>query len=135
MKRYSLSGAARRDLNNIKAYYMKEAGARVARYVLGEITVAFTFLVETPGAGHSRLDLTSEPLKFWPVFSYMIIYVPAMQPLGIARVLHGSQDIESLLHKNGINYFAHELKSVKESYLLLRSSIIYEYYGKRAAGT
>ncbi len=97
MRRYSLSGAARQDLYDIRTYYLNKAGAGVARYVLGEITSAFRLLATTPGASHSRLDLTSEPLKFWPVFSYLIIYDPAMQLLGIARILHSSQDIESLL--------------------------------------
>ncbi len=36
-------------------------------------------------------------MKFWSVFSYMIVYDPAAEPLGVARVLHASQDIESLL--------------------------------------
>ena len=51
------------------------------------------FLAITPGAGHSRENLTDEPVKFWPVFSYLIIYDPATQPIGVARVLHGGQDL------------------------------------------
>ncbi len=43
-----------------------------------------------------RDDLTDEPVKFWSVFSYLIVYDPATQPLGIARVLHGSQDLETM---------------------------------------
>lgn len=75
---------------------MKEAGAGVARHVLGEIAKALRFLALTPGAGHSRSDLTPEAVKFWPVFSYLIVYNPTMRPLGIARVLHGSRDLLTL---------------------------------------
>ncbi len=95
-KRYILSTPAKQDFRAIRAYYLEEADARVARYVIGEITKALRFLATTPGAGHVREDLTDEPVKFWPVFSYLIVYDPAMQPLGIVRVLHGSQDIEAL---------------------------------------
>jgi toxin ParE1/3/4 len=93
---YILSPEAQQDIIDIRAFYMKEAGARVARYVLADITRGFRFLAGTPGAGHSRTELTDEPVKFWPVFSYLIVYDPATRPIGIARVLHGSRDLASL---------------------------------------
>ncbi len=96
MKGYVLSSEAEQDLREIGAYYLKKAGARVARHVSGEITSAFRLLAATPGAGHTRADITSEPVKFWQVFSYLIVYDPATRPLGIARVLHGSRDLEAL---------------------------------------
>jgi plasmid stabilization system protein ParE len=65
---YVLSQEAQQDLQEIRAYYLKVANARVARYVLGEIARAFRFLAATPGAGHTRDDLTHEPVKFWPDF-------------------------------------------------------------------
>ena len=99
MKGYVLSREAQQDLQEIRAYYLKQANARVARYVLGEITQAFRFLAATPGAGHARDDLTREPVKFWPVFSYLIVYDPATQPLGIARVRHGNQDLATLFRR------------------------------------
>jgi antitoxin ParD1/3/4/toxin ParE1/3/4 len=97
--RYRLSPEAQGDLTDIKQYLVGEAGARLARYVLGEIRNALQFLAANPGAGHSRVDLTDEPVKFWPVFSYLIVYDPAMKPLGVARVLHGSQDLETMFKK------------------------------------
>jgi plasmid stabilization system protein ParE len=93
---YVLSPEAQQDLLEIRAYYLSQANARVARYVIGEITSAFRFLAATPGAEHVRADLTPEPVKFWSVFSYLIVYDPAMQPIGIARVRHGSQDLAAL---------------------------------------
>jgi hypothetical protein len=34
-----------------------------------------------------RRDLTSLPVKFWSVFSYLIVYDPAAGPIAIVRVL------------------------------------------------
>ena len=96
MTRYRLSPEAQGDLTDIKQYLMQEGGAPLARYVLAEIRSGLQFLAATPGAGHSRADLTDEPVKFWPIFSYLIVYDPVMKPLGVARVLHGSQDLEAL---------------------------------------
>jgi toxin ParE1/3/4 len=98
--RYALSLEAQQDLHQLGAYYLKNAGARVALHVSTEIAKAFGSLAATPGMGHVRPDLTAEPVKFWQVFSYLIVYDPATQPLGIARVVHSSQDIEALFRKN-----------------------------------
>ncbi len=93
-QRYILAPEAQQDLQEIRDYYLEKAGAGVARQVLGDITHAFRFLAVTPGAGHRREDLTDEPVKFWSVFAYLIVYDPDMRPIGIARVLHSSQDLE-----------------------------------------
>ncbi len=47
--------------------------------------------------GHLREDLAEEPLRFWPVYSYLIIYRPDSRPLEIVRVLHGARDVRNLL--------------------------------------
>lgn len=49
--------------------------------------------------GHLREDLTDEKVKFWPVFSYLIVYDPMTRPIGIARVLHASQDVKRLFQQ------------------------------------
>jgi antitoxin ParD1/3/4/toxin ParE1/3/4 len=95
--RYRLSPEAQGDLTDIRQYLVDEGGAALARYVLGEIRQKFQFLATNPDAGHSREDLTDAPMKFWPVFSYLIVYDPAVRPIGIARVLHGSRDLENVL--------------------------------------
>lgn len=100
MNRYRLSPEAQGDLTGIRQYLIAEGGARVARYVLGEIRRALQMLAANPGAGHSRDDLTDEPVKFWPVFSFLIVYDPTMTPLGVARVLHASQDVETLFRNH-----------------------------------
>jgi toxin ParE1/3/4 len=100
VKRYQLSPEALQDLTDIKAYYLAQSGARVTRYVTGELTHAFRFLAATPGAGHKREDLTDQQVKFWQVFSYLVVDDPATKPLGIARVLRASQDLATLLRNH-----------------------------------
>ncbi|WP_082350216.1 MULTISPECIES: type II toxin-antitoxin system RelE/ParE family toxin [unclassified Novosphingobium] len=57
--RYTLSPEAQRDIEQIREYYLNEAGAPVARHVLAQITKALRFLAGTPGAGHRRMILPS----------------------------------------------------------------------------
>jgi toxin ParE1/3/4 len=97
MARYILSPQAVDDLEVIKDYLVVNGGAAVARLVLRDLREAMRFLAGTPGAGHSRHDLTDQAVKFWAVFSYLIVYDPAVRPLGIVRVLHGHRDIARAL--------------------------------------
>jgi toxin ParE1/3/4 len=94
--RYILSPETRSDLRDIRDYLAREGGSRVARYVLQEITAAFHLLADHPEAGHSRRDLTPLPVKFWPVFSYVIVYDPGTRPLAIVRVLHGGRNVAAI---------------------------------------
>jgi plasmid stabilization system protein ParE len=97
VKRYVLSPEAQQDLREIREYLLKEAGVSVSRHVIGKISEALRLLAVMPGIGHFRQDLTSEPVKFWQVFSYLIVYDHLTRPIGIARVLHGSRDVAAIL--------------------------------------
>jgi len=97
VKRFVLSPEAERDIDEIKYYLVANAGVAVARYVIREIKLACGFLAATPNVRHIREDLTSEAVKFWPVFSYLIVYRPRSRPLEIVRVVHGRRDVEALL--------------------------------------
>ena len=100
MNSYRLSSEARGDLDDIADYLIAKGGTLLVRHVHDAIEAAMGFLGENPGAGHLRADLTNEPVKFWSVFSYLIVYDPATQPIGIARILHGAQDLEVLFKEN-----------------------------------
>lgn len=96
MTRYRLSPEAEGDLEHIRRYLTREGGPAAARHVLREIRGALRLISEAPQIGHRREDLTDAPVKFWPVFSYLIVYDPVSRPLGVARILHGAQDLESI---------------------------------------
>jgi antitoxin ParD1/3/4/toxin ParE1/3/4 len=97
---YVLSPESKDDLREIRDYLASQGGRCLARYVLQEITVAFRLLASHPEAGHFRRDLTPLPVKFWSVFSYLIVYDPAARPLAIVRVLHGRQDVAAILDRD-----------------------------------
>ncbi len=100
MPRYLLTPEAERDLDEIKQYLLRHGGPRVARYVLREIREAFRFLARSPEAGHRREDLIDAPLKFWTVFSYLVVYDPAKRPIEILNVIHGARNVPSLLDED-----------------------------------
>jgi antitoxin ParD1/3/4/toxin ParE1/3/4 len=99
MTRYRLTSDAERDLETIKTYLLQQGGARLVRHVFTRMQRALNFLAEAPDAGHRRENLTAAPVKFWTVFSYMIIYDPAARPITIVRVLHGNRDISTMLRQ------------------------------------
>lgn len=55
------------------------------------------FVASLPDAGHTRSDLTNERVKFWPVFSYLIVYDPKARPVEIVRVFHARRDVSIIL--------------------------------------
>jgi len=97
MKRFVLTKPAEDDLHQIKNYLAERAGPTIARRVLKEIRLAMDLLGDQPDLGHSRENLTNRPVKFWAVFSFLIVYAPSPPPVRVMRVLHGAQDVERLL--------------------------------------
>lgn len=96
MASFVLSAEARDDLREIQDYIARDS-AEAARRVLEELRAAMRRLAEMPQIGHLREDLADEPLRFWPVHSYLIIYRPDRRPLEVVRVLSGYRDIAELL--------------------------------------
>lgn len=54
-------------------------------------------LAATPGSGHWRKDLTDEPVRFFAVYSYLIVYRTGTRPLQVVAIVHGQRDVERLL--------------------------------------
>jgi plasmid stabilization system protein ParE len=63
-----------------------------ADQVIEDIHEAIQSLVRFPYQGHRRSDLTSHPLRFWSVRSYLIAYAPDESPLLVVAVLHGRRN-------------------------------------------
>src|SRR5712692_5355924 len=97
-KRFVLTEPAQRDLDQIKSYLVAKAGPTITRQVMRDIRNALDLLGTRPSAGHVREDLTARAVKFWPVYSYLIVYEPQSKPIRIIRVLHGMRNIEEILH-------------------------------------
>ena len=97
MKRFVLTKPAERDLDEIKDYLVEKAGPAIARRVMKDIRSGLVLLASESGDGSVREDLTSRPVKFWPVYSYLIVYDPETKPVQIVRVLHGTRDLNQIL--------------------------------------
>jgi plasmid stabilization system protein ParE len=93
---YRLTPEARANLDDICAFMAKDSLDAALR-VLDAFERAFEQLVAMPGIGHAREDLTARPVKFWNVYSYLLVYDPASTPLTIIAILHGARDVERLL--------------------------------------
>ena len=106
MNAYSLSAAAMFDLSDIRDFLRERGNRRVAARVLTTIREAVHRIAEMPGIGHLRQDLAAEPLRFYRVYNYLILYRPDSRPLAVVRVLHGARDIRALLGGNSSQSFA-----------------------------
>ena len=95
-RRYQLTPEATAQVDAIGDFIARDS-LDAALKVLDTLEEAFEQLAAMPAMGHRREDLTERPVKFWPVFSYLIVYDPATTPLQIIAVWHGAQNIEHLM--------------------------------------
>jgi len=93
---YRLTPNAQENVDAICAFIADDSIDAALR-VLISLEQAFEQLAETPEVGHSREDLTNRPVKFWSVFSYLIVYDSTSVPVTIIAVLHGARDVEHIL--------------------------------------
>ncbi|MFV1980161.1 MAG: type II toxin-antitoxin system RelE/ParE family toxin [Rhodothermia bacterium] len=96
MANYFLVPEARNDLLGILDYIANDSVDSALR-VHDRFLDVFNLLAENPEIGHLREDLTSRPVRFFPVFSYLVIYLADTSPVEIVRVLGGAQDLEAIL--------------------------------------
>jgi antitoxin ParD1/3/4/toxin ParE1/3/4 len=96
-RRYVLAPEAALDLVQIWRYIAKQSSVEIADHVESVIRDKIVFLATNPGAGHWRKNLTDEEVKFFPVYSYLIVYRPDTVPLQIVSILRGRRDVEQLL--------------------------------------
>jgi len=69
----------------------------MANHVQSAIKDKFVFLSRTPGAGHAGRVLTTEVLKFFPVYPYRIVHRPETDSLQVVSILHAGRDLEQIL--------------------------------------
>ena len=97
MAKYKLVPAARDDVHHILEYIATD-NLDAALDVHARFVETFEMLASNPRAGHLREDLTTRPVRFFPVYSYLVVYESDTQPIHIVRVLSGAQDIPAILH-------------------------------------
>lgn len=60
--------------------------------IIQEINDAIRQLLPFPLMGHSRPDLTSQPIRFLSVRDILIAYAPDESPLLVLAILHGRRN-------------------------------------------
>jgi plasmid stabilization system protein ParE len=96
VKKYVLSAAAELDLDAIWEYIALD-NIDAADHWIGRLFDVFETLARTPGMGHRREDLTSFPVYFWPVGTYLILYRVPCERIEIVAVTQGARDIPAFL--------------------------------------
>jgi plasmid stabilization system protein ParE len=88
MSGYTLHSEAFDDIDEIRAFIAEDdpdAADRVVTAIFDRICA----LVQLPHQGYRRPNLTSRPLRFVPVYEYVIAYAPDKSPLRVLAVFHG----------------------------------------------
>lgn len=96
MHDYNLTLDARDDLLHIQDFIAQDNPHAAAR-VIDECFGIFEKLAEHPFMGHKRDDLTLRDVRFWALYSYLIVYDATTKPITIIRVLSGFRDIADIL--------------------------------------
>ncbi len=97
MSGYVLTPLAEEDFDEILSFVAADDPQAALRLLYG-LESAFQLLADYPRAGHRRPDLSRDKrLRFWPVSSYLIIYLHGASPLRVVRILRGDRDVYALL--------------------------------------
>jgi plasmid stabilization system protein ParE len=72
-----------------------EDGITNADRVRDQLFEAFHKLAAMPGMGHYREDLTDRRHRFWPVYSYLIVYREETNPLQIIAIVRGARELKA----------------------------------------
>jgi toxin ParE1/3/4 len=85
---FVLHPEAAQDVLEIWEYVANENLAAAGR-LRQEIFESIRNLVKFPYRGHTRIELTSNPVRFQIVRDYLIAYAPDEKPLTVLAVVHG----------------------------------------------
>jgi plasmid stabilization system protein ParE len=99
MNPYSLSVPARLDLMGIREY-LRTAPRPIQAKVLAEINEGFRQISDFPLSGRKEPAFSSEragSVRSLLMFPYRIFYRAETSPVLIVAILHGAQDIPSIL--------------------------------------
>lgn len=97
MNDYVLGATAVADLEEIWDYIAKDNPNAADRWI-ARLFEAFEMIARMRAIGHTRKDLASLPVLFWPVGEYLVVYrAEENRPVVIEAVTQGSRDIPSFL--------------------------------------
>jgi plasmid stabilization system protein ParE len=98
MSGFVLAPAAAADIESIAAF-LDDHAPHATDAVLDALRESMTRLGANPGLGHIREDLADEPLRFYAVWSYLVIFRVTTR-VEIVRVIHAARDVASELDES-----------------------------------
>jgi antitoxin ParD1/3/4/toxin ParE1/3/4 len=93
---FEVAFAAQEDLFEIWRRIAQDS-VSLADRIETELYEAFESVARMPGIGHTRKDLTRQPVLFFPLYSFLIVYQANTRPVRIMAVLRGKRDLKRLL--------------------------------------
>jgi toxin ParE1/3/4 len=99
MSRFRISTQAAQDIENIWKYVAPN-NLKAANRLFDTLRESFPKLAKFPQMGRERSELAPF-LRSFPVKNYLIFYRPIDEGIEIVRILHGSQDIETIFQDEG----------------------------------
>lgn len=94
MSTYRLSKDADRDLLVIHQYTEEIFGEDQASVYINGLFGTLKLLAEKPGMARKRPDIRPN-IRSFSYKSHIILFVELSKGIGIARILHGSQDVDT----------------------------------------
>ena len=91
MSGFVLHPAAFSDINEIWEFIAAD-NLDAADRILNEFRESIQKLVDFPEMGFRREELTTRPLRFFPLRDFLIAYAPEEKPLLVVAVLHSSRN-------------------------------------------
>ena len=95
MKPYRLAEKAREDLRGIWEYIANDNPDAADRF-LDQVQEACELLARSPHLGHRHDYIRNQQVRVWPIYSYLLVYLPDTQPLEIVRVISGVRNLPAM---------------------------------------
>lgn len=97
MSLYLRTRAADADIDEIWRYVSANRDNIRSDALEDEMHATMQRVGEIPGIGHLRDDLADEPLRFFGLHKFLIVFRPDTGPVQRVRVLHGASDVQAIL--------------------------------------
>ncbi len=94
---YRISREALEDIDTLLYSIAEHSGWERSMRAEEELFAEFDRIAASPGIGHLRQDLLTEPIYFWYSEPYLILYRRDLPLPTVLAVVHGARDIASLM--------------------------------------
>ena len=101
MSKFFLTRRANIDLLEIEDYSFRKWGEDQTEIYMNDLYTRFSEIASKPGIGKLRYN-RSFPFYMAPAREHFVIYKPINEGIIIAAILHGRQDIESIVRNMAV---------------------------------